>query len=236
MPDRSLALALLLLAAAGCVTPDPDVIQLPATPLGPQPAGRVVQLPSAASSEAVGKRVSLIGQRLLAENRQLNLNPFFSAAGFPDPEVFHQGTDLIVVTEGLAQKCSDDQLAAVLSVQLAEMAAERQAAAAPARREPAREALPPLGAGTDGATLPGGPDQTYLAEAAAYDKERKRAVAQATALPVVNAQAAARDILANAKYPATALDEAQPVLREAARNRAVERQFTGAGSVRPWVP
>jgi hypothetical protein len=233
MPARILPLALLL-AAAGCFTTDPDFIQLPATPLGPQPAGRVVQTPAAPSSEAVARRVYLIGQRLLADNPQLNPKPDFSAAGFPDPEAFHQGTALIVVTEGLVQKCSDEQLAAVLSVQLAEVAAERQAAAAPARRGAGREALPPLGAGNDGSTLPGGPDQTYLAEAAAYDKERQRVAAPAA--PPVNVQAAARDILTNAKYPATALDDAQPLLREAARNRNAERQLTGGGPVRPWVP
>src|SRR5262249_12662608 len=107
-----------VLMVAGCL-PDRQTVPM-VNPNGapPGPAAQLARpraVPSPASQEA-HMRVSLVGQRLLTNNRQENgLRPVFHTIGRPEAEVFHRGQGELFITEGLVKQCqTDGQLAAVL--------------------------------------------------------------------------------------------------------------------------
>src|SRR5262245_26600377 len=100
-------------------------------------------MPSVApASTDAAARVDTMGRRILAANPAIGAKPLFTTIGAPQSEVFHRGMSDIVVTEGLVRQCNDDQLAAVLSLELAKMVREREAAAPAQVRT--RDPLPPI--------------------------------------------------------------------------------------------
>src|SRR5438270_9919699 len=129
----------LLLAACGCVTDQGALALVQPGPPGQHTAfspPSLYRLPHAPATEAESVRVDAVGQKLLAANDKANLHPHFACVGVKEPEVFHQGEAMVYVTEGLTRQCeTEGQLAAVLSVELARMAAERERLASPAARQ-----------------------------------------------------------------------------------------------------
>jgi len=117
---------------------------VPSNPFGTlAPNGTVTQTSyTPASGEWTG-RVNNVGRKLIAANPQLGIKPLFGTIGSAQPELFHQGTSMIYVTEGLVKMCkTDDELAALLSLALGRMVADREALAPPETRNP--EPRPPI--------------------------------------------------------------------------------------------
>src|SRR5437868_637533 len=102
---RWLCVATLLLAC-GCVpldvfTTDADTAKVPSS-LFATPAP--LQLPTSAAKAPPGSAeacitVDKIGKQLVDANKQLGIKPLFSTIGGADPEVFHQGTGAVYITE-----------------------------------------------------------------------------------------------------------------------------------------
>src|SRR5262249_47319887 len=154
---------------------------------------------------------------LLAANKEIGLQPQFRTIGAPQLEIFHCGTSVIFITDGLVKQCATDgQLAAVLARELAKMVAEREALAAPETRRPER--LPPMEVriGNDnGGGFGPTSDQTHLAELGKYEKERKNSARPLTA---PDPDALARAYLTKAGFAPADLEATLPVLQNAGEN------------------
>jgi hypothetical protein len=231
--------ALVLVALAGCVTdelldtrePGPTVV--PSSPFGdPGPATpRATRTAYAPASAEVAMRVDRVGRQICAANPQASLHPNFAIYGSPKPEIFHQGTKVLHLTDSLVQGCkTDPELAAVLCLELARMVAEREALS-PARNSKPDE-RPPISVPIGNAGQIGAFDQAHMAELARYE-ERQRAARQPKAVP--DPQALAGTFLENAGYPRIALDSVQPLLKAAEGNYVLEKQFKTSGAA-GWAP
>lgn len=216
----------LLLLAAGCLDDHhAHLVNQSPVPDAPAPARSVSRAPAA---EAAGRRVISAGKKLIDANPQLGMRPVFLTVGAPHPEVFHQGGRLqpyqVFVSEGLVNKCpSDDELAAVLALQLGRMVAEREAVGGRGGRGDDR----PLAAeriGSDADSTFGGPDGTRLMEAAKHERERAAAAKRRAPDP----EALAKEYLRRAGYAEAALAAVAPLLRQAEDHDKIERQLRPA--------
>ena len=87
--------------------------------------------------------------------------------------------------------------------------------------------------GNDNGGSYGSADLTHLAELAKYERNHRRPTA-APPLPP-DPQMLANRYLTKAGYPATDLDSAAPLLREAAKNSTFEKQLAPSQPARPWT-
>lgn len=227
---------LCVLIVAGCLTEESSTQLVPSSPLGPN--APVVQTPrkisASPASEEAARRVFDVGERLVQANPQLGLRPLFRTIGAPHAEIFHVSTTQLCITEGLVKQCATEgQLAAVLSVELGKMVAEREALAGPQARS--GEGLPPADVriGNDLGGRFGAADATHLAELAKYEKERRKPGSPA-ALPVP--REVARTCLLKAGFTAADLDAVAPLLQTTTANSQLEKQLTQpAAPARPWT-
>jgi hypothetical protein len=183
----------------------------------------VPQLPEA--SVAVAARVDVIGRQLLGQNPFLGVEPTFHTYGREEPEITHPDLNGVLVTEGLVKQCrSDDELAAVLALELAKMAAERRAAdRLKAERLPH---LPDAGATGLGA------DPTQTGTQAMIDKT---AAPRPRSKPLNDgAHTRAEDILKGAGFDPKALDTVAPLVAEAQRNHAFDAHLGPRGRTPRW--
>jgi hypothetical protein len=237
-----LAAVLPCLLLGGCVPlsflePDGDnsgTTLVPTSSFGnpPAPPAAVTKVAFAPASKDIALRVDRVGREILAANAQIGIRPLFATIGAPEPEVFHQGTSLVHITEGLARQCqSDGQLAAVLCVELGKMVAEREALASPQMRAP--EGRPPIDVPIGNAAQFSAPDLTRMAELAPYDQERQRAGKR---LPPPDPAALARGYLEKAGHSKADLDAVAPLLAQAERNCALEKQIKITPPGPNWTP
>ena len=186
----------------------------------------------APAAQEVSLRVDKVGRDILAANNQLGLKPLFATIGAPQPEIFHVETRLVYVTEGLVRQCrSNADLAAVLSLELGKMIAEREARTSPTVRRPEQK-MPiqlPVGSGVQGREA----DLTSVAELARFEKTNPKA---SPTLPRPEPKVLARSILEKAGYQGADLDGVQPLLDAAEKNITFERQVKGVLPQSPWAP
>ncbi len=223
---------LLCLTSLGCLTQMPETALVPANPFGHTPPSPSITTRSLAqASLEVAARVDTVGRAILQANQQLGIKPLFRTIGSSEPEIFHQGTSEIDITEGLAKQCANDgQLAAVLCQELGKMVSEREALAGPQVRLPERPAPMDVRIGNDNAGAFGPADQVRRAELAKYENERKE---KAASLAPPDPLALARAYLTKAGYPATELDTVAPILRTASENHAFAKQLIAPASAKP---
>jgi hypothetical protein len=240
IPLRVLALALAAALVGGCVPVDFLQPEHPAetTPLVPTSPFNSPP-PSAAPVFNVSKpkttdnglaiKVDEIGQKLLATNRAIGMKPLFLTIGAPQLEIFHRDTTALYITEGLVRQCKTEaQLAAVLSVELGRMVAEREAVAGPAAQA-ARAA--PLAVPMGNAGQFSGVEQLQQAERATLEPRRpgKKFVPPD---PLV----LAGGYLDAAGFDRRELTAVAPLLEQAEKNYILEKQFKGGGSGPQWAP
>src|SRR5947199_5687302 len=208
-----------LLTVAGCLGDDGKLPLGSPSPFGTPPQVPLqVRAPHAQASQEAALHVNLVGQKLLAANKQAGLRPVFQTIGTPTPEVFHRGVGELYVTEGLTKLCrTDGQLAAVLALEMGKMVAEREALAGPSARRPERTPPPDVRVGDGGGTF-GPPDGTRLAELSKFEKEGLRP--NAALPPPPDPEVLARAYLDRAGYAAKDLDAAAGVLKAAHANFA----------------
>lgn len=219
------------LGSCGCFLLDRDKPKLP-TPPDPTRFEAKSQKLVQANVEAC-TRVYTVGQKILAVNPELPQRLIFRAAGTPNPELFHQGTSSVVITQKLIEMCQDDsELAALLCVELGKMIAEREALTPPESRQPSPK--PPIEAVTfrgDGGLA--NPDPLRLRELAHYEAEQRKQVGQ-NYLP--DPLDLARRYLHRAGYRPELIDKVRPLLRVAGENADLENQMRSAPRVTPFVP
>jgi hypothetical protein len=186
----------------------------------------------APGSKELSLRVEAVGRKLLTDNPQIGLRPLFASIGAPNPEVFHVDERIIYLTDGLTKQCkTDSELAAILSIELGKMVAEREVRASRNARNPER--LPPIQAPVGGAAQGVAPDLTAVAELAKFEKANPRIQA---ALPRPNPIHLARTYMDKAGYQVSDLESVEPFLQAAERNVTFERLYNGALPQSKWAP
>jgi hypothetical protein len=208
---RRIWAAALLVGLAGCLDEQLDR-------RGSTLRNKPVELPDVPpASVANAARVDQLGRLLVGQSPFLGVEPIFQTYGRKEPEVFHPGLGLVIVTEGLVERCkTDDELAAVLSLELAKMSAERRTS----DRLRGTDPIAPL---PDAPVVSAGgisPDQNQLGTQALFDKKLGHA-GRPKPPPAEDAHAAAADILKSAGFDPKALDRVAPLVREAGGNHAV---------------
>jgi hypothetical protein len=218
----------LVLTACGCLSDGHNT--------GPGPGGpfsNLFQKPAAprapAATEETAKRVALLGEKVLADNPQIKVHPWFQCVGKPEPTIFHTAANQVVITEGLVRECkTEGQLAAVLCQELARIESERQAEALTAAQLMAREPPPACTVGNEVGGRFGEADGTRRAELAKFELQSPRP-GSIPPQPPAPPDALARTYLQKAGFRAADLDEVTPLLRRAEMNtRPLEKQMTGA--------
>jgi len=207
---------------------------VPASPFGipPGSAQQTHTVAFAPASHETALRVDRVGRDVLAANPQIGLRPLFATIGASQPELFHQGSSMVHITEGLVAKCQGDgQLAALLCLELGKMVAEREQMASPQMRNPPRR--PPLDVPIGNAGQFTAPDLTHMAELAPYDRDRQRAAKQ---LPPPDPAVLAGSYLEKAGFSPTELNAVAPLLAAAERNCSLEKQISGTPGVPTWMP
>jgi len=185
---------------------------------------RTSQKQDAGATKEAAIRVGKIGQKLLASNPSLGIKPIFQTIGAPQPEVFHQGLEQIMVTDSLVKECDDDQLAAVLAVELAKMVGERENSAPPGKiidRTPGMD----FNIGNDRSLGFGPADGTRLAERYALDRQRN-----SNSAPSSDPKITARLYLSKAGYPSKSVESISNLLKKADENFKLEKQMTHSSS------
>lgn len=177
--------------------------------------------------------VSTVGQRILAANPELPMIVVFRAAGYPKPEIFHQNSTSVVVTQALVDMCkTDGQLAAVLCVELGRMVAEREALAPLEARQPApKPPIEPVSFRTTSGVA--NPDELQLRELAKYEAAQKK---QAEPGRLPDPMELAKRFLRRTGYPETEFEAIKPILRAASENGDLEKQMSPAGKTNPFNP
>lgn len=209
-------LACLILGLAGCATDGRDGFALRnpfATDRGPDPHS----LPPASTLAAT--RVNAVGSAIAAKNKDaLGVTPVFFTMGVREAEISHQRSGMVILSEGLVERCpTDAELAAVICHELVKLAAEHDRAG---DREPGG---PRLTRDVVGGTYE--PDMTRLAEEAKFDRRQPRG-GRADREPRRDPRAMAETFLVNAGFQAGDLARMDQLIREAEDNadrRASER-------------
>jgi hypothetical protein len=224
MVRRVLPVLTASLLTAGCVFDETQTAMVPSSPFGraplAQPQTHVALSPA---SLQVAARVDTLGREILAANPQLGIRPMFQTISAPDPELFHNGTKSITLTEGLVNQCkTQGQLAAVLCLELGQIMVEHVALAAPPAPLPERPTSMEVRIGNDYTGASGPPDQSYRAEAVKYEQQqRERAALQGK----LDAKKLALGYLTKAGYTGDNLAEVVPLLDSASENRTFTRQM-----------
>ena len=204
----------LLLTLTGCLDEFVD---------GPSIRNKAIEVPQLPeASVATAARVDLIGRQLVSQNPFLGVEPTFHTYGRSEPEITHLDLNGVMVTEGLVQQCrTDDELAAVLALELAKMADERRAV-----DRLKVEQLPQL---ADAGATSLGADPTQTGTQAMIDNAtapRKRLADGSHTRPV--------DILKGAGFDPKALDAVASLMREAERNHALSKHLGPRGNTPRW--
>ncbi|NBO90839.1 MAG: hypothetical protein EBV06_00755 [Planctomycetia bacterium] len=223
----SFAIAVFL-ALVGCDPATRSNLVLPETP--PSPVQRSYLMSSTPAAEASAKRALMVAQKLYDANTQLGVRPTILTVGRPELEIFHDGVGglrgcRVYLTEGLIQACKTEaELAAVLCVELGRIAAER--AAQSDSLEQSRDSLDER-VGNDSGGPFGSPDGTRVMELAKREK-----IAKGQQLKPDPTKCAA-EYLRRANYPAQALLEVGPLLRQADESETIREVVQPAKLVAP---
>lgn len=180
---------------------------------------------AAPGTETTAKRVLSVGQQLIAANPQIGLRPAFVTLGVPHAEIFHRGGPVdswqVFVSEGLVKRCADDeQLAALLALELGKISAEREALARVPGREKDQRLPPNETIGNDVGGTFGAADGTRRMELAELEQQRKKRE------PAATPEALARKYMTKAGFEAKAVDAVAPLVQLAESHLEVERGFT----------
>ena len=179
---------------------------------------------------AAAERVEQLGQKIIAQNTFTGITPMFMAMGVKESVLFHSGTELVYISEGLVEKCkSDAELAAVLCAELGQMVAEKRTAKAVGRDvDPVPDAT--FGGGP---LFPGGTayDAGQQANLAFHEKKHPRGAARPDPADAANT---ARELLTGAGYNPAELDRVEPLLKQSERGEKLRKQMVGSAPLPEW--
>jgi hypothetical protein len=224
MKRRTGLTALLLLFAVGCLPEQEGATLVPCSPFidhafTPAEARPVDEVPA---TKETADRVSAVAGKVVSANPGIGFRPRFLTSNSPHEEIYHRGMRDVFVTEGLVRRCeTEDQLAAVVCLELAKMVVEREASSDPQTRRPADVEPIDMPVGNDSGGPFGSPDGTRRMELNKYVEQPRHK--EDTAPPVP--EALAREYLRNAGFKPTASDEPAAPRNTTDRKEVLEKVF-----------
>lgn len=229
---RIAAAACACVAPTGCVTGELAVQRsLSSDPKVP-PNSKKVKTPGdpkiPLAHIETSRRVEQLGKQILTQNPFTGLEPAFATAGVPETVLFHRGTEMIVVSEGLVKKCKTDaELAAVLCTELGLMVAEQQSLRR-AKNDPIPESALPGGASPAGGTPV---DPGLQAEIAFRERGKPRAprISETEAASKIS-----RELLRGAGFDPAEYDRAEPLVKQSDRGTALRKQMSQSAPAPTW--
>lgn len=228
---RIAAAACACVSQAGCVTGDLAVQRSP-VPDPSSPNSAKVKTPGnpkiPMAHIETSRRVEQLGKQILTQNPFTGVEPAFATAGVPETVLFHRGTELIVVSEGLVKKCKNDaELAAVLCTELGQMVAENQSLRR-AKNEPIPESALPGGA----SPASGSPSDPGLqAELAFRERGRPRAPRISE---TESAAKLSRELLRGTGFDPAEYDRVEPLVKQSDRGVALRKQMSESAPPPKW--
>jgi len=239
MTIRVTAALPLLLAAVGCIEEPRALLVTPSGQSMPKTTLRTSLFgPRVPPHEAVARRVLSVGQKLIDANPQTGVRPLFVTVGLKHPEICHSGGGTrgyqVAVSQGLVEQCkTDNQLAAVLALEIGKIVAERESAAGPSLKNPETTLPPDVPIGTDSGGTYGSADGTRRMELAKLDPKRPKPTRKPAEAPAP--ETLAKKYLEKAKYDPSALAGVAPMLIRAEGNQELEKLVKPA-EILPPVP
>jgi hypothetical protein len=228
----ALAAGAALLFSTGCAH-DGEWSVRKALGLEETPPNRVVTAPPKdvpAASLAAAQRVDELGRKLVAQNTFIGIEPLFMAIGVKESVLFHIGTEQLVISEGLVEKCgSDAELAAVLCSELGQMVAEKRTAKALGREV---DPIPDAGYG-GGSVFPGGTayDAGQQANLAYHERKYPRGGGKPDPVDATNT---ARELLRGSGYSPAELDRVEGLLKQSERGEQLRKQMGSSAPPPVW--
>ncbi len=222
MPRRFFALAAAGIACAfvGCLRDS-----LHSAPLV---AGKVVETPTVAqASGETAERVDEVGSDLLTATPLGIPDISFYTLGGKDVELFHRDPKTLFISEGLVSRCrTDDELAAVLALEMGKMTAEFRRGV----RKQVKEPMPAVASAPkyDGTTDLDPSRDAYLLQYAAA----KQSPADKRSWPTVDPHEIAVELLKNAGREPKLLKDVAPLLTDTANGPTARR--LGASAAPSW--
>ena len=184
------------------------------------------------ASLKAASRVEENGRRVLAQNMFNGLDPElkFMTTGVKESVLFHRGSDQLIISEGLVEKCGTEaELSAVLCAELGRMIAEKRGVKAVGRDV---SPIPdPTTAGNP--VFPGGTayDAGQMANLAYHEKKYPRGENRPDQADASNV---ARDLLRGAGYSPAELDRVEPLLKQSKRGEELRKQMGGSAPDPKW--
>lgn len=213
-------LSICMLGMTGCLTPDGktempwDTISRRMEPERESPKGPI-------ASTKAATRVHAIGSKLLASNpNEFSTRPVFFTAGVSEPMLFSKRDGQVVISEGLVNRCAtDDELAAVLSAELANLSANSN------KDNTRHEELPPAPRLTSDVVGSGNaPDMTRMAEEGFMNKRNTPSGRRPVDSAKADRTTLCRNYLKKASFDPESYSKIEPWLKEAEEN-ADKRDF-----------
>ena len=167
-------------------------------------------------------RVHELGEALVGQNPFLGVSPVFYVVGRKQPEIYHADGQGLLLTEGLVDACrTDDELSAVIALELGKMSAEARSAK---RMRLSDAPVTPAGSAANGS--PGsGPDDVQLRTEAIFEQARPAKPGPNKPPANENAAAIAAEILQNAGVDRKYLAAARTLLAESKRGTPIADQM-----------
>jgi hypothetical protein len=220
---------LIALAASGFAVSLTGCFALFPHPAQPLVSGKVVEQPplSQASGEAA-ERVDHVGSDLLTATPLGIPDIDFLTVGSADVELFHRDVKTLYISDSLVNRCkTDDELAAVLALEIGQMTAEFRRGV----RKQSPEPMPSVASAPkfDGTTDTDPSRAVYLAQ---YERA-KQSPAERKNWPTVDPQEIAEELLRNAGREPKLLTQVAPLVREAA-NGPNARRLGGTSLAPKW--
>ena len=177
-------------------------------------------------SHVAAEKLDRVGRQILSTNPFLASAPAFGYVGTKDPELYHQNAEAVFASEGLVVKCkTDDELAALLCIELAKITAET--------RNLAR-----IGLTAPDTTLPGpkvepDPEQADLGggDKVGFASEPKKRI---QSLLATNVMEMAAEFHKNAGYKPEAFQSSKALYSQSEQYSITAKQLGGTGSVPSW--
>ncbi|WP_439620982.1 hypothetical protein [Gemmata sp.] len=228
---RIAAAACACLAQTGCVTGE-LAAQRSLSPDPSSPNSAKVKTPGnpkiPMAHLETSRRVEQLGKQILTQNPFTGVEPAFATAGVPETVLFHRGTEMIVVSEGLVKKCKTDaELAAVLCTELGQMVAEKQGLKRAAKDPIPESALPGGASPASGAPS----DPGLQAELAFRERGRPRAPRVSE---TETAAKLSRELLRGAGFDPAEFDRVEPLVRQSDRGTALRKQMSDSAPPPKW--
>jgi len=221
---RTLFAGLIALTAAGC-SPE-DLLHRGAT------ANKAIDTSAYPPARPeTSARVHELGEALVGQNPFLGVSPVFYVVGRKEPEIHHPDASGLLVSEGLVDACrTDNELSAVLALELGKMSAEVRTAK---RMRFTDAPMNAVGSGANGSPG-GGPDDVQLRTEATFQATAPAKPGPKKPTAHEDSAAIAGEILQNAGIDRKHLDAARTLVAKSARGTPIADQMDPKPAPPQW--